>query len=130
MILLTARDEVTSVMVGMVGFKKPKLLKREVGTSMDKKRGRGRPSITEMIAGENAVLFEKLITDGKKYRSRRSVADAAYVFSAAEILFSEAASDIKVEKRKTTKLLLMGTPSRTFSRRKKFEDGLTPNDGD
>ena len=54
---------------------------------------RGRPSVTEKIAGSNSALYEKIITDGKKYRSRRSIADAAYTFTAAGIL-SEAASEI------------------------------------
>jgi len=61
---------------------------------MEKKRGRGRPSVTEMIAGDSAEAYEKLATNGKKFRSRRSVADAAYALSAA-ILLSK--SDYEIE---------------------------------
>ena len=61
---------------------------------MENKRGRGRLSVTEKIAGENSALYEKIITDGKQYRSYRSVADAAYVVNAARVL-SEAASEIE-----------------------------------
>ena len=61
---------------------------------MESKRRRGRPSITEKIAGSNASKFEQIITSGKEYRSRRSIADAAYVITAAGILLSEAASEI------------------------------------
>jgi len=61
---------------------------------MDNKRGRGRPSVIEKIAGENSAFYEKIITEGKTYRSYRSVADTAYVFSAASVL-TEAASEIE-----------------------------------
>lgn len=61
---------------------------------MEEKRGRGRPSVTERIAGSNSDLYEKVITGGKKYRSKRSVADTAYMFTAAGVL-SEAASEIE-----------------------------------
>ena len=61
---------------------------------MRKKRGRGRPSITEKIAGDSAARYERVITDGKQYRSRRSVVDTAYVFSAGSVLL-EAASEIE-----------------------------------
>lgn len=61
---------------------------------MEEKRKRGRPSVTERIAGSNAALYETVITNGKKYRSRRSIADTAYVVIAGNIL-SEAASDIE-----------------------------------
>jgi hypothetical protein len=60
---------------------------------MDAKRRRGRPSVTEKIAGNHAKSYESVITDGKKYRSRRSVADAAYSIIAGSIL-TEAASEI------------------------------------
>ena len=60
---------------------------------MDEKRRRGRPSVTEKIAGSHAKSYEKIITEGKTYRSRRSVVDAAYAITAAGIL-SEAASEI------------------------------------
>jgi len=53
---------------------------------MEKKRGRGRPSVALRIAGGNADMYEKLATDGKRFRSRRSVADATYAFSAAILL--------------------------------------------
>ena len=59
----------------------------------EQKRGRGRPSVTELIAGSSSKSYERVITDGKKYRSKRSIADTACVFSAANIL-SEAASEI------------------------------------
>jgi hypothetical protein len=61
---------------------------------MESKKRRGRPSITEKIAGSNVSDFEQVITNGKKYRSRRSIVDAAYAITAASILLSEAASDI------------------------------------
>ena len=61
---------------------------------MEKKRGRGRPSVTEKIAGSSASTYEYVITNGKKYRSKRSIADTAYAITAASIL-SEAASEIK-----------------------------------
>jgi len=60
---------------------------------MESKKRRGRPSITEKIAGSHANEFEQVITSGKKYRSRRSIVDAAYVITSAGIL-SEAASEI------------------------------------
>ena len=53
---------------------------------MEKKRGRGRPRVAERIAGGSADMYEKLATDGRKFRSRRSVADATYAFSAAILL--------------------------------------------
>ena len=59
------------------------------------KRRRGRPSITEKIAGSLADKYEEAITQGKKYRSRRSISDIAYVFTAGQILLSEAASKIE-----------------------------------
>jgi len=58
------------------------------------KRRKGRPSVTEKIAGSLANNYEKVITQGKKFRSRRSISDIAYVVVAGQILFSEAASDI------------------------------------
>jgi predicted nucleotidyltransferase len=61
---------------------------------MEKKRGRGRPRVTENIAGDNAELYEKILINGKQYHSRRSISDAAYVLTAAKII-SEAASDIE-----------------------------------
>ena len=61
---------------------------------MENKRGRGRPSVTELIVGSNATLYEKIIMDGKTYRSKRSIADTAYVYEAAKVL-SEAASEIE-----------------------------------
>ena len=57
------------------------------------KRRRGRPSVTEKIAGSHAKSYEYVITSGKKYRSRRSITDTAYSFTAIGIL-SEAASEI------------------------------------
>ena len=59
------------------------------------KRRRGRPSVTEKIAGSLADKYEEAITQGKKYRSRRSISDIAYVFTAGQILLSEAASKIE-----------------------------------
>ena len=61
---------------------------------MEKKRGRGRPTVAEKIAGDNAATYERVMTSGKKYRSRRSVSDTVYAFTAAGIL-SDAASDIE-----------------------------------
>ena len=61
---------------------------------MDKKRGRGRPSVTEKIAGTNSQQYEKIINSGKSYRSKRSIADMAYAFTAGSVL-SEAASEIE-----------------------------------
>jgi cysteine sulfinate desulfinase/cysteine desulfurase-like protein len=61
---------------------------------MEKKKGRGRPRVTEKIAGEHSVSYEKVITGGKQYRSRRSISDTAYGIIAAGILL-EAASDIE-----------------------------------
>ncbi|HBU12597.1 MAG TPA: hypothetical protein DEB31_07710 [Clostridiales bacterium] len=60
---------------------------------MEKKRGRGRPCVTEKIAGSNAAFYESVIAGGKKYRSRRSISDTAYMYTAAKVL-SEAASEI------------------------------------
>ena len=60
---------------------------------MDNKKRRGRPSVTQKIAGDSSALYEKVITEGKQYRSRRSIADTAYSFTAGDIL-SEAASEI------------------------------------
>jgi len=62
--------------------------------NMEKKRGRGRPSVTEMIAGESAETYEKLLKNGKKFRSKRSIADLAYTLTAG-IILSEA--DPKLE---------------------------------
>ena len=73
---------------------KPMEKKENDGTPAEKKRGRGRPSVTEKIAGNSAATYEKVITSGKQYRSRRSVADTAYSFSAGSVLL-EAASEIQ-----------------------------------
>ena len=61
---------------------------------MEKRRKRGRPSIAETMVGDYAETYEKIITNGKKYRSRRSISDAVYVFVAGRILM-EADSEIK-----------------------------------
>ena len=61
---------------------------------MEKKRGRGRPRVAEYIMGESASSYEKVLTSGKAYRSRRSISDTVYAFKAADILM-EAASDIE-----------------------------------
>ena len=61
---------------------------------MEKKRGKGRPTVAETIAGENASQYEFVLTGGKQYRSRRSIADTVYAFAAASVL-SEAASEIE-----------------------------------
>ena len=61
---------------------------------MDRKRGRGRPKMTEKLAGDSAELYESIMLQGKKFRSRRSTADTVYAMKAAEILW-EAASEIE-----------------------------------
>ena len=61
---------------------------------MKKRRGKGRSSVTEKIAGSMASQYEYVITSGRKYRSRRSISDTAYMFTAASVL-SEAASEIE-----------------------------------
>jgi hypothetical protein len=61
---------------------------------MEQKKGRGRPTVTEKIAGTLAESYEKVITGGKQYRTRRSISDSAYAIIAAGIL-SEAASEIE-----------------------------------
>ncbi len=61
---------------------------------MEKKRGKGRPTIAETIAGDNASHYEYVLTGGRKYRSRRSVADTIYAFTAASVL-TESASESK-----------------------------------
>ena len=61
---------------------------------MDKKRGRGRPKVTGKLAGNHTEQFEKVILNGQKFRSRRSVADSVYAFKASTILW-EAASEIE-----------------------------------
>lgn len=60
---------------------------------MENKNNRGRPRVAQKIAGDNAEVYEKLATNGKKFRSRRSISDSAYALSGAGILW-EAASDI------------------------------------
>ena len=54
--------------------------------TMEKKKGRGRPTVTQKIAGDNAEFYEKILTSGKTFRSRRSISDSAYMISAAGIL--------------------------------------------
>lgn len=61
---------------------------------MEKRRGRGRPRVAEYLAGDNATHYEKVMTGGKKYRSRRSISDTIYAFAAAGIL-RDAASEIE-----------------------------------
>ena len=53
---------------------------------MGKKRGRGRPSVTEILAGEHSGSYEAMITQGKRYRSKRSIADVAYAFTVSILL--------------------------------------------
>jgi len=60
---------------------------------MEKKNNRGRPRVAQYIAGDNADFYEKLATNGKKFRSRRSISDSAYALSGA-IILREVASDI------------------------------------
>jgi len=60
---------------------------------VEKKRGRGRPKITERLVGDSAEFYEKIMMGGRKFRSRRSVTDTVYAMKAGEILL-EAASDI------------------------------------
>jgi len=64
------------------------------GAAHMEKRRRGRPSVVEKIAGSMAGEYERIVLDGKRFRSRRSIADAAYAMAASQLLFSEAASDI------------------------------------
>ena len=61
---------------------------------MEKKKGRGRPTVTQSMAGDKAELFEKVVTNGKVFRSRRSISDLTYALLATGIL-SEAASEIE-----------------------------------
>ena len=61
---------------------------------MEKRRKRGRPSVAETMVGDYAETYEKIITNGKKYRSRRSIADTIYVFAAGRMLM-ETDSEIK-----------------------------------
>lgn len=58
---------------------------------MEEKRGRGRPSVTEKIAGSNA---EEGRNEWEKIPSRRSIADAEYALTAA-IILTEAASEVE-----------------------------------
>jgi hypothetical protein len=61
---------------------------------MENKRGRGRPRVAEYLVGDNATHYEKVMTSGKRYRSRRSISDTIYTFTAAGIL-RDAASKIE-----------------------------------
>ena len=61
---------------------------------MEKKRGRGRPRITEKRFGDMAEMYENRLTAGKSYRSRRSTADTVYAYEAMRILM-DAASEIE-----------------------------------
>jgi len=61
---------------------------------MEKKKGRGRPTVTEKMMGGSAEAYEKIIMGGKRRCSRRTISDTAYAFAAAGIL-SEAASEIE-----------------------------------
>jgi len=71
----------------------PKINHRKEEHSMEKKNNRGRPRVAQYIAGDNADFYEKLATNGKKFRSQRSIADSAYALSGA-IILREAVSDI------------------------------------
>jgi len=61
---------------------------------MNTKRGRGRPRVTEKIAGDSSTTYERVITGGRKYRSRRSISDTAYAISAG-IILTKADSEIE-----------------------------------
>ena len=61
---------------------------------MEKKKGRGRPTVTQSMVGDKAKMFENVVTNGKVFRSRRSISDLTYALLAVGIL-SEAASDIE-----------------------------------
>ena len=61
---------------------------------MEKKRGRGRPTVTEKWLGESAKSYESIIMGGKKRCTRRTISDTAYAYTAMKIL-SEAASEIE-----------------------------------
>ncbi len=58
------------------------------------KRSRGRPRISERIAGSSAPLYESVVTSGSKCRSRRSTTDLVYAFQSGSVLM-EAASEIE-----------------------------------
>ena len=61
---------------------------------MEKKRGRGRPTVAEKWLGESAKSYESVIMGGKKRCTRRTISDTAYAYTAMKIL-SEAASEIE-----------------------------------
>ena len=60
---------------------------------MEKKRGRGRPTVAEKIVGDSAATYESVLMGGKRRCSRRTISDTVYAFTAAGIL-SDAASEI------------------------------------
>ena len=62
--------------------------------SMEKKKGRGRPTVTENWFGESAASYEAVIMGGKKRCTRRTISDTAYAYTAMSILL-EAASEIE-----------------------------------
>ena len=61
---------------------------------MDEKRGRGRPKVSEKIVGSLASKYETIMTNGKDFRSRRSISDTVYAMQAVPILL-EVASEIE-----------------------------------
>jgi hypothetical protein len=61
---------------------------------MDKKRGPGRPKISEKLLGESGKLYESILTNGRQFRSRRSTTDIVYAAEAVKIL-KEAAAEIE-----------------------------------
>jgi len=61
---------------------------------MEKKRGRGRPTVAEKIVGNSAATYESVLMGGKRRCSRRTISDTVYAFAAAGIL-SDAASEIE-----------------------------------
>jgi len=61
---------------------------------MEKKRGRGQPTVAEKIVGDSAATYERVLMGGNRRCSRRTISDTVYSFTASGIL-SEAASDIE-----------------------------------
>ena len=61
---------------------------------MEKKNKRGRPTVTQRMVGDEAALYEKVATNGRVFRSRRSISDLTYALLALGILSK---ADPKIE---------------------------------